>query len=262
MADQKIADFLKSNNMVKTKGRQATNQLILPPVNGGDPDTLNVTEAEMNRFLIDQWKESKKDKKEKTAKENEEASKPIFSITADDSTEIKGKSLSELKKEGEAYEGMTGKKLFYEEPEKPEKVDESAKRDKWMKTIMELQDKMNKTAIDTAGDTTYAMPQNIFNMAQGQQAALTDSVNFSYGREAIKSPENWGRFMQKNPEPDTGKTIEQTAQDKYMEILEEVKKLNMIRPEMYEEEARERTQMWLNTYLKDKYNIDYNAATN
>ena len=28
----------------------------------------------------------------------------------------------ELKKEGEAYEGMTGKKLFYEEPEKPDLV--------------------------------------------------------------------------------------------------------------------------------------------
>lgn len=280
MANKAIQDFLKKktgssgggantiNSFLEKRGlnNNRNNQLILPSMSGGDPDTLKLTEKEMNQFLIDQWKEAKKDKKEgnKELKKEKDASK--YSIATSDSTQISGKDISTLLKEVEAAEKLTGKEYIPKKEEKKEVPDEAKKRDKWMKTIIELQDKMNKTAIDTAGDTTYAMPQNIFNMAKGQQAALSDSINFSYGREAIRSPENWKRFIEDNPEPDTGKTIDQLSQDKYFEILEEIKKgdntTGVIRPEAYEEEAEIRTQRWLEIYLKDKYNVDYNAATN
>lgn len=267
MADKAIQNWLNTN--APSKSSKVTRQLILPALEeGGKADTLKLTDPEYNRFKIGQYTKAI-EKKEEAAKEKaKEENKSEFSVRTNDDIEIKGKSVSDLKKEIDAYEGITGKKISYE---KPEKVDEAGKRDEYIKQIISLQKEIDATEEvesdekDAEGNpkmkTQYKLPDNLSNMARGQQAALTDSVNFSYGREAIRSPENWNRFMQDNPEPDTGKTINQAAQDKYEEIYEEAKKGGVVLPNQLEEFAKERTQMWLETYLKDKYNVDYNAVT-
>ena len=267
MADKAIQNWLNTN--APSKSSKVTRQLILPALEeGGKADTLKLTDPEYNRFKIGQYTKAM-EKKEEAAKERaKEENKPEFSVRTNDDIEIKGKSVSDLKKEIDAYEGITGKKISYK---KPEKVDEAKKRDEYIKQIISLQKEIDATEeVDTGKkdandepitEMRYKLPDNLSNMARGQQAALTDSVNFSYGREAIKSPENWNRFMQDNPEPDTGKTINQAAQDKYEEIYEEAKKSGVVLPNQLEEFAKERTQMWLETYLKDKYNVDYNAVT-
>jgi len=268
MADQNIQNWLKTN--APSKKSKVTRQLILPALEeGGKADTLNLTDPEYNRYKLGQYSKAvEKNEKAAESKAKKEAT-PEFSVKTDDDIDIKGKSVSDLKKEIDAYEGITGKVISYKEEEKKEIPNEAKKRDEYISQILDLQKQIDAKEEVTTGEgenekteMQYVLPDNLSNMARGQQAALTDSVNFSYGREAIRSPENWKRFTQDNNEPDTGKTIDQLSQEKYLEIFEEVKKSGVIRPEAYEEEAKARTRMWLETYLKDKYNVDYNAATN
>ena len=259
MADKAIQNWLNTN--APSKGSKITRQLILPALEeGGKADTLKMTEPEYNRVKLDEY-----------AKAVKEKNKPEYSLMTDDSTKISGKDISTLLKEVKSAEELTGKEIIPKKKEKKEVVDQAKKRDEYIKQIISLQKEIDATEeVDTGKkdandepitEMRYKLPDNLSNMAKGQQAALTDSVNFSYGREAIRSPENWNRFMQDNPEPDTGKTINQAAQDKYEEIYEEAKKGGVVLPNQLEEFAKERTQMWLETYLKDKYNVDYNAVT-
>ena len=264
MADQNIQNWLKTN--APSKKSKVTRQLILPALEeGGKADTLNLTDPEYNRFKLGQYSKAVEEKKD----EEKDANKPKYSMMTSDSTKISGKDISTLLKEVESLEKLSGKEYIPKEEEKKEIPNEAKKRDEYISQILDLQKQIDAKEEVTTGEgknekteMQYVLPDNLSNMARGQQAALTDSVNFSYGREAIRSPENWKRFTQDNNEPDTGKTIDQLSQEKYLEIFEEVKKSGVIRPDAHEEEAKARTQMWLETYLKDKYNVDYNAATN
>lgn len=267
MADQNLQNWLKTN--APSKNSKVSRQLILPSLEeGGKADTLNLTDPEYNRHKLGEYSKAIEENKNEEKEEN----KPKYSMMTSDSTKISGKDMSTLLKEVESLEKLSGKEYIPKEKEKKEIPNEANKRDEYISQILDLQKQMDaKEEVDTGkvdkdGNATtkmeYSLPNNLSNMARGQQAALTDSVNFSYGREAIRSQGNWKRFTQDNQEPDTGKTIDQLSQDKYLEILEEVKKSGVIRPDAHEEEAKARTQMWLETYLKDKYDVDYNAATN
>ena len=264
MADQNIQNWLKTN--APSKGSKVTRQLILPALEeGGKADTLNLTDPEYNRHILGEYSKAIEEKKD----EEKEANKPKYSMMTSDSTKISGKDMSTLLKEVQSLEKLSGKEYIPKEEEKKEIPNEAKKRDEYISQILDLQKQIDAKEEVTTGkgenektEMQYVLPDNLSNMAKGQQAALTDSVNFSYGREAIRSPENWKRFMQDNNEPDTGKTINQAAQDKYKEIYEDAKRGNVVLPNQLENFAIERTQAWLETYLKDKYNVDYNAATN
>ena len=128
-------------------------------------------------------------RKEKEAKKEKELN---YSRKMPDGTIIKAESISDLKKEIDAYNELTT-------PEKPEKVDESAKRDKWLKEMVKNQEAMD-SQIETTDDEGKETYVDLLNDAQvgmfkNQQSALTDSVNYSYGREAMKSNQNFKNFM-------------------------------------------------------------------
>jgi len=176
-----------------------------------------------------------------------------------DTTIMEGENIDKLKKEVNAFEELTGAVIV---PKEKETVDEAEKRKKWLQRIVS-NEKDLKATVDVPGDTTKQLTLSPMgaSMLEGENQALTDSVNFSLGREAQNSPDNWQRFMTRNKEPDTGMTINELAQQKYLEFVRKAQTSSgVVRPGEEESWARDETQRWLSSYLKNKYNIDYEKA--
>ncbi len=184
-------------------------------------------------------------RKEKEAKKEKELN---YSRKMPDGTIIKAESISDLKKEIDAYNELTT-------PEKPEKVDESAKRDKWLKEMVKNQEAMD-SQIETTDDEGKETYVDLLNDAQvgmfkNQQSALTDSVNYSYGREAMKSNQNFKNFMKQ-------RGIQAQADAQLNKFFDEVKmgKHGAIAPGKEEEVAKELTDRWFSKMMKETYGIE------
>ena len=167
-----------------------------------------------------------------------------------DGTIIKAETLKKLEEEIKAYKTMTT-------PPKKDKVDEAGKRKNWIKEYSGLEAEKSKL-VDVVDESDPAKTKKDFlysndqlGMMGQQQTALQDSVNYSYGREALKSDQNWNNFVNQQQ-------ISKQADDQLNQFLEEIKmgKHGPIAPGKEEEVAREMTDQWLTGFLKEKYGID------
>ena len=239
MSQRRIADFFasmdekKEPKQVDTKKYPYARQFI----SGTDTLTMPQTQAQRMTQMIDLEKERKP-----------------YSKKMPDGTVIEGKTIKDLESQVSAYEKLNT-------PKKKESVDESAKRDKWLKEYMAIQKNLD-TGYDVPvigegvpeGSTRFeptldSLQQEMF---KNQQSALTDSVNYSLGREASKSPQNWKNFLKT-----TG--LQEEANKKYEKFLGEVKlgkHGKAFAPGQEEEMATELTNQYINKILKEKYGIE------
>ena len=165
-----------------------------------------------------------------------------------DGTIIKAETLKKLEEEIKAYKTMTT----------PPKVDEAEKRKNWIKEYSGLEAEKSKLidvvdesdSTKTKKDFLYSNDQ--LGMMNQQQTALQDSVNYSYGREAQKSQQNWTNFLKQ-----TG--LQDEANRKYEQFLGEVKlgkHGKAFAPGQEEGMATELTDQYINKILKEKYGIE------
>ena len=238
MSQRRIADFFasmdekKEPKQVDTKKYPYARQFI----SGTDTLTLPQTRAELMKQMVDREKERKP-----------------YSQKMPDGTVIEGKTIKDLESQISAYNKLMT-------PKKKESVDESAKRDKWLKEYMAIQKNLD-TGYDVPvigegvpeGSTRFeptldSLQQEMF---KNQQSALTDSVNYSYGREAIKSDQNWEKFWKQNK-------IQEQGNEQANKFLDEIKmgKHGAIAPGKEREVAKEMAVQWINKLLKEKYGIE------
>jgi len=244
--DELIAKFSQMEEEEKAKPKQVDTKkypYARQFISGTDTLTMPQTQAQRMTQMID-WEK----------KQNEKPVEKPYSQKMPDGTVIEGKTIKDLESQVSAY-----KKLMT--PEKKESVDESAKRDKWLKEYMAIQKNLD-TGYDVPvtgegvpkGSTKFeptldSMQQEMF---KNQQSALTDSVNYSLGREASKSPQNWKNFLKQ-----TG--LQEEANKKYEKFLGEVKlgkHGKAFAPGQEEEMATELTNQYINKILKEKYGIE------
>tara|TARA_R100001463_G_scaffold10294_3_gene30203 strand:+ start:444 stop:1196 length:753 start_codon:yes stop_codon:yes gene_type:complete len=233
---------------VKAPEKKLTQEVII----NGDTTSVEVTPAQLFTNLNRKEKEAKQKQEKAEKKQEDKAKKDLelrYSKEMPDGTIIKAKSISDLKKESDAYNELTT-------PEKPEKVDESTKRDKWLKEMVKNQEVMD-SQIETTDDEGKETYVDLLNDAQmgmfkNQQSALTDSVNYSLGREASKSPQNWRKFLDSS-----GLQVE--ADQKYEQFIGEIKMGKhgkIYAPNDIEAMATELTNQYIDKVLKEKYGID------
>ena len=180
---------------------------------------------------------------------------------------LKGKDYQTLADEKEAYDKLT---------KQPEKVDESEKRKEWIKELHEGSKKLNETQLDTGlvvegmkGNRVPTLQDpNIRSAIEQQQESLIDSINYSIGRESIRSEQNFQNLQEK---------LKPLVNNEYERIVAEVyqnpelfnKIMDMVPPPysvaqlddnqikvLISNYAKEKTSEWYANYLKKTYNID------
>ena len=238
--DELIAKFSQMEEEEQAKPKQVDTKkypYVRQFISGTDTLTMPQTRAELMKQMVDREKERKP-----------------YSKKMPDGTVIEGKTIKDLESQVSAYNKLMT-------PKKKESVDESAKRDKWLKEYMAIQKNLD-TGYDVPviGEgvpedstkfepTLDSMQQEMF---KNQQSALTDSVNYSLGREASKSPQNWKNFLK-----ETG--LQEEANKKYEKFLGEVKlgkHGKAFAPGQEIEMATELTNQYINKILKEKYGIE------
>ena len=238
--DELIAKFSQMEEEEQAKPKQVDTKkypYARQFISGTDTLTVPQTRAELMKQMVDREKERKP-----------------YSKKMPDGTVIEGKTIKDLESQVSAYNKLMT-------PKKKESVDESAKRDKWLKEYMAIQKNLDTgydvpvTGEGVPEDSTKFVP-TLDSMQQemfkNQQSALTDSVNYSLGREASKSPQNWKNFLK-----ETG--LQEEANKKYEKFLGEVKlgkHGKAFAPGQEIEMATELTNQYINKILKEKYGIE------
>ncbi len=253
---QTFLEYLNNQDAKKaSKTNKKSYQVVLPAVESVvDADTLNLTEAQYNKMIMDQ----RNDAIEKSQEVPEKSYQMQYISDKGDTTNIEGESYKKLSDEVEAFEELTGAKIM---PKEKESVNEAEKRSDWQKEIVRLEKDIQgvQTLPDPMGDkkkqSDFLLTNQQVSGLRNQQNALNDSVNFSFGREAQKSNENFQRFLN-NPESQDGKSIQEQYNDVYREALRELSGGGDVDKKRVKLHADERAEIWLRNYLKEKYKIE------